>query len=87
MRIFSDLQVPLWDRVLPYPVDAEMREATTYGIPGLSGLGFALPSVSKQLGLKVHQDVQHMVPSEFFMTTGFHRKERTVPAFCSVLLL
>ena len=46
--------------VMPYPVTDEMREAATYGIPGLAALDFSRRLSSEAaLGLCMHPDIAH----------------------------
>ena len=65
VRILEESKPPGWkEKIMPYEVDDEMREAATFGIPGLAALDFhrSLPEAAP-LGLGLHPDLAHRVVS------------------------
>ena len=61
LRILKENNPGDWDSLMmPYPVTDEMREAATYGIPGLAALDYNRRlSSDAPLGLCLHPDIAH----------------------------
>lgn len=58
-KLLSMFEVPGWKRIMPYPVDAEMREAATYAVPEVAAgtLDYNEPT-EVPLGLTVHNEIK-----------------------------
>ena len=53
VRLLKESEVLDWDRLMPFDLDDEMREAATYGLSGLNDLDYEV-GTSLECGLAVH---------------------------------